>query len=76
MIKIDKGNLSAEGTLEQLASEAAIILLHLYETARRQSGEQEAEDLFEMIVKEARDQEIREEIKKAFEKSIEEEYQN
>lgn len=76
MIKIDKGKFTAEGTLEQLASEAAIILLHLWESTRRQMGEHEAEALFEMTVKEARDQEIREEVKKAFAKSIGEEYQN
>lgn len=76
MIKIDKGNFTAEGTLEQLASEAAIILLHLWESTRRQMGEHEAEALFEMTVKEARDQEIREEVKKAFAESMGEECQN
>ena len=76
MIKIDKGKFTTEGTPRQLASEATIILLYLWESTRRQTGEHAAEALFEMIVKEARDQEIREEVKKAFAESLEEEYQN
>lgn len=69
MIKVENETCSTEGTLREMACEAALMLLHVYETMRRELGEHDADKLLELIVDDARDQEYRDLVREEFDKA-------
>ena len=71
MIKIEKETVTSEGSLDQLAAEVTLGVLHVWEIACRTQGPEIADALMDAVFKGSKNPEYRAELLSALEKKEE-----